>query len=226
MSSLPKNPAGTTTAMSTAEARARAALVEMESREPEAARNIKAIGRDPSEIPESVKDLNQADLYAPGKRPERRQVLLRHAVEYLFKIPIDDERGQDRVISRLGARTKLMVDWMINVWEVYLRPKTWMDALTPDKQARWAEAKRKYDRSIEKENLRLAKARAEYEKVVGEVQVAQAAAREELKSLLRDLGVKEAPLLTEKPEDAGIDKLASELQGLGINFRPPDPEIQ
>jgi hypothetical protein len=136
-----------------------------------------------------------------------------------------DERGQDRVIARIGARTKLMVDWMIGCWEGHLRPKTWMDALSKEQQAKWASAKKMYDRTIEMENHKLAKARAEYDRVVREVQVSQATAREELKEVLRDFGLTEAPLLAEKPEDAGLDMLREELAFLGINFRPPDSKL-
>jgi hypothetical protein len=67
MSHLSKNIPGATGSMSGAEARARAALVEMEEREPESSKNIRAIGKQPDEIPESVKSLKTSDLYAPGK---------------------------------------------------------------------------------------------------------------------------------------------------------------
>jgi len=208
--------------MSGAEARARASLVEMEEREPESTKNIRAIGKDPDEIPESVKSLETSDLYAPGKRSERRQILLRHAVEYLFDVPIGSEREQDRVIARIGARTKLMVDWMIGSWENYLRPKTWMDALNPEQQEKWATAKRRYDRMVDLENQKLAKARAEYDSIVREVQLKQATAREELRQVLRDFGLNDAPLLTGPSEDRGFDRLQEELAYLGVNFRPPD----
>jgi hypothetical protein len=156
------------------------------------------------------------------KRSERRQILLRHAVEYLFDIPIGSEREQDRVIARIGARTKLMVDWMIGSWENYLRPKTWMDALKPEQQEKWAAAKRRYDKMVDSENQKLAKARAEYDKIVRDVQLNQATAREELREVLRDFGLSDAPLLTVPSEDRGLDKLQEELNYLGINFRPPD----
>lgn len=219
---MQKSIPGATGRETAAQARARAALVEVEKREPDASKNIRAIGRDPEEVPETVKQLDVASLYSPGKRSERRQILLRHAVEYLFRIPLAEERDQDRVIARMGARTKLMVDWMISLWENYLRPKTWMDALTPDQQAEWAAAKRKYDKKIELENAKLARARAEYDRTVREVQFELATAREELKEVLRDYGVREAPLLAQVPEERGYDRLQEELAILGINFRPPD----
>lgn len=222
MSHLSKHIPGATGTMSGAEARARAALVEMEEREPDASKNIRAIGKNPDEIPESVKSLETSDLYAPGKRSERRQTLLRHAVEYLFDIPIGSEREQDRVIARIGARTKLMVDWMIGSWENYLRPKTWMDALKPEQQEKWATAKRRYDKMVDLENQRLAKARAEYDSIVRDVQLKQATAREELRQVLRDFGLNDAPLLAVPSEDRGLDKLQEELKYLGVNFRPPD----
>jgi len=208
--------------MSTAEARARAALVEVDKREADTAKNIRAIGKDPDEVPESVMSLDVTVLYAPGKRSERRQILLRHAIQYLFDVRLDDEAGQDRVIARIGARTKLMVDWKISVWENYLRPKTWMDELTENQQTRWADAKRRYDRTIEASNQRMAKAKAEYDKMVRDVQLVQATAREELKDVLRQFGLKDAPLLTEVPDKRGDDKLREELAQLGVNFRPPD----
>jgi hypothetical protein len=114
-----------------------------------------------------------------------------------------------------------MVDWMIGVWEKYLRPKTWMDALNPEQQAIWAQAKRRYDRTIESENLKMAKARAEYDKAVRAVQFAQTSAREELKEVLRDFGMSNVPLLREVPEDQGFKKLFEELSLMGMNFRPP-----
>jgi hypothetical protein len=219
---MPKQISGTVGGETPAQTQARAALVAMEGREPEASRNIRAIGKDPDEIPDAVKQLDVVSLYAPGMRTERRQILLRHAVEYLFNVPIMDETGQDRVIARLGARTKLMVDWKIGAWEKYLRPKTWMDSLDVEKQAKWAEAKRRYDRKVELENAKLAKARAEYDKVVSNVTYELASAREGLKNILREFGVKEAPLLTEEPESVGLDRLKQELGNLGVNFRPPD----
>jgi hypothetical protein len=222
MSMLRKSNPGPTEGKPGPETRARAALVEMESREPEASKNIKAIGRDPEAIPESVASLDAAELYAPGKRTERRQVLLRHAVEYLFEVNVTDERGQDRVIARMGARTKIMVDWMIGIWEGYLRPKTWMDSLNFEQQEKWAEAKRQYDRRIEAENMKLRKAREVYDNVVREVHMSQATEREKLKEVLRDFGLTEAPILSEVPADRGMSKLADELAILGVNFRPPE----
>jgi len=204
------------------EARARAALVAVEKREADAAKNIRAIGKDPECMPESVAELDVASLYGTGRRTERRQILLRHAVQYLFNIHMDDEREQDRVIARLGARTKLMVDWMIGSWESVLRPKTWMDSLNGEQQKEWAVAKKRYDRAIEHENQRMAKARAEYDKIVREVHVAQATAREELRATLREFGMREAPLLEEPDENQGTLKMIEELKQLGVNFRPPD----
>jgi len=225
MSHLSKHVPGATGAMSGAETRARAALVAMEEREPEASKNIRAIGRKPDEIPESVRSLDTADLYAPGNRTERRQILLRHAVQYLFDIPMENEREQDRVIARIGARTKLMVDWMIGSWENFLRPKTWMDSLIPEQQEKWATAKRRYDRIVDMENQRLAKARAEYENVVRDVQLNQTTARDELRQVLRDFGLTDAPLLSVPSDERGFDRLKEELNYLGINFRPPDSEF-
>jgi len=225
MSQLSKLNPGATGGKPGPEARARAAMVEMEKREPDASKNIRAIGKDPDEVPESVMSLDVAELYAPGKRTERRQILLRHAVEYLFNISMTDERGQDRVIARMGARTKLMVDWMIGIWEGYLRPKTWMDALSPDRQEKWAEAKRQYDKRIEAENMKLRKAREAYDNIVREVQMSQATEREKLKDVLREFGLKDAPILAEVPADQGVDRLAAELNLLGINFRPPEAEF-
>jgi len=225
MSHLSKHVPGATGTMDSAEARARAALVEMEKREPDASKNIRAIGKNPDEIPESVKSLETADLYAPGRRSERRQILLRHAVEYLFDVPVGSDREQDRVIARIGARTKLMVDWMIGTWETYLRPKTWMDALNPEQQEKWAAAKRKYDKSVDQENQRLARARAEYDAIVREVSLKQATAREELRDVLRDFGLSEAPLLAVPSEDRSLSKLQEELAILGMNFRPPEGNL-
>lgn len=222
---MPKNVSGATGHLPDAEAIIRAKMVALENEEPAASRNIRAIGKDPDEIPESVKSLDPLELYAPGKRSERRQILLRHAVEYLFNIPVGSEREQDRVIARIGARTKLMVDWMIGAWETHLRPKTWMDMLQADEQEKWAAAKRKYDRIVDLENQRLARARAEYDTIVNDVHIKQAVAREELRQVLRDFGLKEAPLLTERSEDHGLDKLKQELDFLGLNFRPPDSQF-
>jgi hypothetical protein len=224
MSLLSKHIPGATGNMSGSETRARASLVEMEKREPESVRNIRAIGKKPDEVPESVISLETADLYSPGKRSERRQILLRHAVEYLFEIPIENVQEQDRVIARIGARTKLMIDWMIGSWENYLRPKTWMDSLKPEQQEKWAAAKRRYDRLVDVENQRVAKARAEYDAIVRDVQLKQATAREELREVLRDFGLIEAPLLTVPSADRGLEKLKEELKQLGINFRPPEAE--
>jgi hypothetical protein len=222
MSHLSKNIPGATGDMSGAEARARAAMVEMEKREPDASKNIRAIGKDPGDIPESVKSLETSDLYAPGKRSERRQILLRHAVEYLFDVPIERGGDQDRLIARIGARTKLMIDWMIGSWENHLRPKTWMDGLKPEQQEKWTMAKRRYDKMVDLENQRLARARAEYDGIVRDVQLKQATAREELRQVLRDFGLSEAPLLAVPTEDRGLEKLQEELKYLGVNFRPPD----
>jgi len=225
MSHLSKHVPGAAGTNTSAEARARAALVEVETREPDASKNIRAIGKNPAEIPESVKTLQTSDLYAPGKRSERRQILLRHAVEYLFDVPIEQEREQDRVIARIGARTKLMVDWMIGSWENYLRPKTWMDALEQEQQEKWAAAKRRYDRMIDHENQRLAKARAEYDAIVNDVSLKQATALEELRDVLRGFGLQDAPLLSVPSEDHGHERLREELSFLGINFRPPDSQF-
>jgi len=213
---------GTSGGMSSAEARARAALVKLDQREPEAARNIKAIGKEPNGVPESILTLDRIDLYKPGNRSERRQILLRHAIQYLFNIPIQDGKDQDRVIARMGARIKLMVDFMINVWEDMLRPKTWMDTLSAEQQQSWADAKKRYDRSIENENRKLAKAKQEYDRVVQEVSIAQATARQELKDMLQGYGIVNAPLLQEPSEDEGLLKLQGDMSRLGINFRPPD----
>jgi len=224
MSQLPKPNPGLLSQLPDTEARARAALVEVESREAEAARNIRAIGKDPHAIPASVMELDTSFLYSSGMRPERRQVLLRQAILYLFNVPIEEKDKQNDLIVRMGSRCKLMIDWMIRAWESHLRPKTWMDSLSPEQQEKWAVSKRIYDNKIQIENQRLAAARAAYYKVVDDVQTKQAIAREELRSLLREFGLTEAPLLHVPTDEDGDEKLFAELREMGLNFRPPQSQ--
>lgn len=224
MSHLQKQISGAATGALSAEARAREALLRQDQRTPEAEKNIRALGKDPSAIPDYVENVDRAVLYGPECRSGRRQILLRYAVCYIFDVSISDQSKQDSIIARVGARSKVMLDYFISAWDEYLRPKTWMDSLSKDDQEKWALAKRSYNHKIEKSNDEMKRAKEEYQKKISKVMLEQATAREELKDVLRDFGISNAPLLMDQTDELETEALKKEFLELGMNFRPPDPK--
>lgn len=200
-------------------ARASSALVALETKEPEAVRLIRSIGKDPEfKLTSELADQLRA-LYGEGQRGSRRTWLLERSVRYLFDGGEWREERVLRVLGGLRARTKVMVDYMVAFWDGEYRPKTWVDALSPEDQNRWVAKKRAYSRKIESLNRDLDLAKAAYAEKIREIQTEQLAARFELQDFLRELGVKDAPLLRGRTDQDLFDELSEELVELGVSTK-------
>jgi len=179
---------------------------------------IKALGKEPDcQAPQQLSS-QVSQMWGPGQRTNRKDACLTHALIYLLGRDAEDAGFRTRVLASRTGVVATAAQYLAVKWEEELRPKSWIDQLTPEQQAEWIETKRRYSESVRQSNQRLAVAREAYDKAQREEAIEQATQRELMNEKLRAWGI----LLDGEEQQARdpVEQLARELHDLGIITTP------